>query len=157
MNELKEKRTQLGLTQLQVANACGVSRRTYQTYEETETINSTYSELLQKLNEMGVMDGSNYIPSIKGIKHACKELFSQKYPEIECAYLFGSYARGEATGKSDIDILVICPPMGMKFYGISVDLAELIHKEVDLHTHRQLLDNEQLLSEILKEGIKIYG
>ena len=38
------------------------------------------------------------------IRNVCKTLFSEKYPEIECAYLFGSYARGEATRNSDVDI-----------------------------------------------------
>ena len=106
---------------------------------------------------MGIMDGSNYISNIRAIKFVCRQLFKEKYPEIQCAYLFGSYARGEATGKSDIDILVVCPPMGMKFYGIAIELEEQLHKQVDLHTHRQLVNNERLLERILKEGIKIYG
>ena len=157
MNELRQKRQKLGLTQIQAANACGVSRRTYQTYEETDNPNATYDELIKKLDEMGILDGSNYISNVKYIKYTCKQLFKKKYPEIKCAYLFGSYARGEATGKSDIDILVVCQPMGMKFYGIAAELEELLHKKVDLHTHRQLVKNENFLERILKEGIKIYG
>lgn len=157
MNQLRQKRKELGLTQIQAANACGVSRRTYQTYEETNNLNATYDELIRKLDEMGVLDGSNYICSIKYIKHVCKQLFKEKYPEIECAYLFGSYTRGEATGKSDIDILVVCPPMGMKFYGIAAELEERLNKQIDLHTHRQLAKSEKFLGQILKEGIKIYG
>ena len=157
MNELRQKRKELGLTQIQAANACGVSRRTYQTYEETNSFNDTYDELIRKLDEMGIFDGSNYISNVKYIKQVCRELFSTKYPEIKCAYLFGSYARGEATGKSDIDILVVCPPIGMKFYGIAAELEEQLFKEVDLHTQRQLMDNESLLEDILKDGIKIYG
>ena len=157
MNELKAKRKELGLTQVQAANACGVSRRTYQTYEETERLNKAYDFLLEKLNEMGFIDGSNYIVSINGIKAACRQLFRIKYPEVECAYLFGSYARGEATGESDIDILVVCPPMGMRFFEIGADLEEMLHKQVDLHSHRQLAGGETLLAGILKEGIKIYG
>ena len=157
MNQLKQKRKELGLTQIQAANACGVSRRTYQTYEETNNPNATYDELINKLNEMGILDGSNYISNVKYIKNVCRQLFKEKYPEIKCAYLFGSYARGEATGKSDIDILVVCPPMGMKFYGIASELEEQLHKQVDLHTHRQLVNNEKFLEQILKEGIKIYG
>ena len=157
MNELRQKRKELGLTQEQAAKACGVSRRTYQTYEETNNLNATYDELIRKLDEMGILDGSNYISNVKYIKNVCRHLFKEKYPEIECAYLFGSYARGEATGKSDIDILVVCPPMGMKFYGIAAELEERLHKQIDLHTHRQLVKSEKFLEQILKEGIKIYG
>ena len=157
MNELRQRRKELGLTQIQAANACGVSRRTYQTYEETSILNDTYDLLLKKLDEIGVLDGSNYISNVKYIKLVCRRLFKEKYPEVSCAYLFGSYARGEATGKSDIDILVVCPPMGIKFYGIATELEEQLHKRIDLHTHRQIKNNEKLLERILKEGIKIYG
>ncbi len=156
MNELKQKRKKLGLTQAQAAEACGVSRRTYQTYEEQEVVNKTFEELRQKLNDLGVLDNSNYVLSLKYIKKICTEVFATMFPEVKAAYLFGSYARGEATGKSDIDILVVCPPMGMKFYGIAADLEEKLHKQVDLHTHRQLIRNEVFAEEVLKDGIKIY-
>ena len=157
MNELKEKRKELGLTQIQAALSCGVSRRTYQSYEENENRNSTYDELYQKLSELGLLDGSNFVANVRHIKRVCNEVLSKDYPEVQAAYLFGSYARGEATGKSDIDLLIVCPPMGMKFYKIAADLKEQLHKNIDLHTHRQLVNNEQFLENVLKDGIKIYG
>ena len=157
MNQLQQKRKELGITQIQAARACGVSRRTYQTYEETKTINSTFKELVKKLEEMGIMDGSNYSCSVQGIKYVCRKLFKEKYPEVQAAYLFGSYARGEANGHSDIDILVVCPPMGMKFYGMAAELEQELHKEVDVHTHRQLVNNAQFAEQVLIDGIKIYG
>lgn len=158
MNELRQKRKELGITQIQAANACGVSRRTYQTYEEGNILNETYNELVKKLNEMGIFDGSNYISNVKYIKHVCNQLFKEKYPEIKCAYLYGSYARGEATGKSDIDILLVLDkPLGMKFYGIAEVLEEQLHKKVDIQSYEQLLDNASMLKDILVEGIKIYG
>ena len=129
MNEIRRKRKDLNITQLQAANACGVSLRTYQTYEETNNLNATYNELLKKLDEMGILDGSNYIVSVRYIKQVCRELFPKEYPEIKCAYLYGSYARGEATGKSDIDILVVLDkPMGIKYFGIGDDLEKILHK-----------------------------
>ena len=158
MNELRRKRKELNITQLQAANACGVSLRTYQTYEETENVNNTYTGLLKKLDEMGILDGSNHITSVRYIKHVCRTMFTEKYPEIECAYLYGSYARGEATGKSDIDILVIIDkPMGIRYFGIAADLEEQLHKKVDLQSYEQLLDNAPMLKDILVEGIKVYG
>lgn len=48
MNELRRKRKELGLTQIEAANACGVSRRTYQTYEEGNLFNDTFDELIKK-------------------------------------------------------------------------------------------------------------
>ena len=155
MNELKKKRKELGITQIQAANACGVSRRTYQTYEETDNNNDTFKELMSKLEEMGILDGSNYILNIKYIKFVCKQVLV-KYPEVKCAYLFGSYARGEATGKSDVDIMVVCHDMGLEFFKIAPDLEDLLHKQVDIHTHEALINNQQLLEDILMEGVKIY-
>ena len=157
MNALKVKRKELGLTQVQAANACGVSRRTYQTYEEANINNATFDELLRQLNELGSLDGNNQILSIKNIKIVCRKLFKEKYPEVMCAYLFGSYARGQATRESDIDILVVCPPMGMRFYGIAGELENILNKTIDLHSHRQLQKNEHMLEQILEDGIKIYG
>ena len=151
MNELRQKRKQLGLTQIEAARACGVSRRTYQTYEEQQILNATYEELCKRLE-----DGGNYICNVKYIKHVCNEVFTTMYPKVKAAYLFGSYARGEATGKSDIDILVVSEPMGMEFYGMVADLEEKLHKQVDLHTHKQLIRNEVFAEEVLKDGIKIY-
>ena len=156
MNELRQKRKELGLTQIQAANACGVSRRTYQTYEETDIHNATCEYILNKFKEMGVVDGSNVVYNIRQIRNICKEVFSN-YPEVECAYLFGSYARGEATQKSDIDMIVVCPASGFRFFGMINALEESFHKEVDVHTHHQLIRNEVLMEEVLKEGIKIYG
>ena len=157
MNELRKKRKELEITQLQAAHACGVSLRTYQTYEETNNFNATFNELYRKLNEMGILDGSNIILGIGKIKKVCRQFFKEKYPEIQCAYLFGSYARKEATSKSDIDILVVCPPMGMRFYQMAGELEEILNKKVDLQTHRQIIDNATLIKDILVEGIKIYG
>ena len=158
MNELARKRKTLGITQLQAANACGVCLRTYQTYEETTKTNQTYNSLMQKLDEIGVLDGTNHIASVRRIKFTCRRLFKDKYPEIQTAFLYGSYARGEATGRSDIDILVVLnKPMGLRFFAIAEELKELLHKEVDIQSYEQLLGNAPMLKDILVEGIKIYG
>ena len=156
MNELKQRRKELGLTQIQAAQLCGVSRRTYQTYEEQPNINKVYDELLNKLKETGILDGTNYVLNIKFIKEVCNKVFKEKYPEVETAILFGSYARGEARGDSDVDIIAVCPTMGMRFFGIASELKDSLHKEVDLHSFEQLTKNERFLREIINDGIRIY-
>ena len=152
-NILRQKRKELGLTQEQAAKACGVSRRTYQTYEETNIVNTTLDKLLEQIEELYNPD--NIVYNVKTIKNICRTIFVH-YPGVECAYLYGSYARGEATGKSDIDILVVCHGMGLKFFSMSADLEDALHKEVDLQTHEQIGDNADFLENILVEGIKIY-
>ena len=149
MNELRRKRNEMGITQVEAANICGVSRRTYQYYEE-EAANKVLDELLASL-----IKSEDEFLNIKKIKDKCEAVF-KKYPEVKCAYLYGSYARKQATRKSDVDILVVCPPLGMKFYGLAAELEKELKRDVDLQTHRQILENAEFLEIILSEGIKIY-
>ena len=54
---------------------------------------------------------------------------------IKKAYLFGSYARNEATKDSDLDILVELDhtqPIGMKFFTYQFELEDILHRKVDL-------------------------
>lgn len=51
------------------------------------------------------------------------------------AYLFGSYARGEADRRSDVDILVeldYSQKIGMSFFVWHMELADLLKKKVDV-------------------------
>ena len=57
------------------------------------------------------------------------------------AWLFGSFARGEETANSDVDILVVLDhsqPVGLEFFGMYEDLKELLGRNVDLVTERSL-------------------
>ena len=57
------------------------------------------------------------------------------------AWLFGSFARGEETPLSDVDIIVILDPsqhVGLKFFGMCNDLEKLLDRSVDLVTERSL-------------------
>jgi len=70
------------------------------------------------------------------------------------AWLFGSFARGEETDSSDVDILII-PDVGVglfKLSGMSLDLQALLQLPVDLVTEKGLLpfarpsvDNDKIL------------
>lgn len=57
-------------------------------------------------------------------------------------YLFGSYARGEATEESDVDLLVDAENVkGLVAYcGLIDDLEKALEKELDLVTLRGLYD-----------------
>ena len=59
------------------------------------------------------------------------------------AWLFGSFARGEETPLSDVDILVVLDhsqPIGLKFFGMWNDLEQLLGRPVDLVTEGSLAD-----------------
>ena len=59
------------------------------------------------------------------------------------AWLFGSFARGEETPLSDVDIIVLLDhskPVGLKFFGMWNDLEQLLDRKVDLVTESSLAD-----------------
>lgn len=59
-------------------------------------------------------------------------------------YLFGSYARGEATEDSDIDLLVDARNVrGFKFGGLYGDLEEALQKGLDLVTMNGLYNKNR--------------
>lgn len=72
------------------------------------------------------------IYSVGEIKELSRSIF-EGHGFVKKAYLFGSYSRGEATEKSDIDVFVdIAYPVGLKFFGLSVYLEEVFGKRVDV-------------------------
>lgn len=63
---------------------------------------------------------------------------AEKYG-IDTVWLFGSYARGEATADSDVDLLVNYKQgLGLKFVGFVCDLED------DLGVHVDVLTNDGL-------------
>ena len=80
----------------------------------------------------------------------------KKY-RAEYAILFGSYARGEATEESDIDIIIVG---GKNFSALDVlafgeELRELTNKKVDAFELREVEKNTEFYQNILREGVKI--
>jgi len=65
---------------------------------------------------------------------------------LPAVYIFGSYARGEATEDSDVDILVQLKGsmvFGWMIGGLYEDLKEALGKEIDLMTIEMLNDPEE--------------
>lgn len=72
-------------------------------------------------------------------------------------YLFGSYARGEATGISDIDLVVnFSEPTSLFTYAeIIDDLENLFGKKVDIVSHNSA--DPRLLYQIIDEEVLMYA
>lgn len=73
------------------------------------------------------------------------------------AWLFGSYARGEETEDSDIDILVEFVkeiPLGLKYFHIVNELQSLCRKKIDL-VEEDMLDS-RLIEYVNNDRILIY-
>lgn len=83
---------------------------------------------------------------------------------IESIVLFGSYARGEATAKSDIDLLISYKKLTGAFAlgGVYAELEEVLGKPVDVVSEKALtadyadMHARALLDEIRREGVVIY-
>ncbi len=61
---------------------------------------------------------------------------------IETVWLFGSYARGEATEDSDVDLLVDYKSgLGLKFVGFVCDLEDVLGVHVDALTNCGLYES----------------
>ncbi len=68
--------------------------------------------------------------------------------------MFGSYARGEQTSESDIDLLVeLKAPLGLKFFKLEKFLEKIFSKKVDLGTLDGL--KPAIKDSVLKEAIKL--
>lgn len=75
---------------------------------------------------------------------------------VEKASFFGSFVRGDANNKSDIDILIE-PARGTTLFdmaGMQIDLQNNLKKPVDLVTYNSI--NPRLKSYILKDEKVIY-
>lgn len=156
MPTLKELRISKGLTQEKASILLGVSLRSYKSYENDLTKIGTikYNYMLEQLDKYISIDEEHGILTIDEIKKACKyvlEEYSVKY-----CILFGSYAKGKANEKSDVDLLVSTDITGLRFFGIAERLRNALHKKVDLLDLKQLSNNQNLLDEILKDGIRVY-
>ena len=157
MTELKTRRLEKKLTQREVSKRIGISLRSYIMYENDESKEDTpkYRFLLQELDKINPLDESNGILSLEDIKRVCADIFTSC--QIDFCYLFGSYAKGHATGESDVDLLVSTETTGLRYFEMTERLRQGLHKKVDLLDLKQLLNNEELLREVMKWGIRIYG
>ena len=153
---LKELRQSKNLTQAQVAALLNISLRSYKQYENEKEKEGSfkYRYIYSELSKYGFVDEEHGILSLDDIKKIVSQVLSQH--EVEYCYLFGSYARGEAEERSDVDLVVATDITGMDFFGLCEYLREALHKKVDLLNLAQLNNNKQLLYEVLKDGVKIY-
>ena len=78
------------------------------------------------------------LEAILGKLRAYKPELQRKYP-ISRLGLFGSYARGEATENSDIDVAVeFNGPMGLNFVAMANEIEDLFGTKVDVVPKRSI-------------------
>ncbi len=79
------------------------------------------------------------------IKHGIKKIL-----------VFGSYARNEATPKSDLDLIVEFPEGTslLDHVGIEIELSEALNMKIDLLSQNGI--SPYIKNQVLKEAIVIY-
>jgi predicted nucleotidyltransferase len=88
-------------------------------------------------------------------------LIKEKFPDIESAYLFGSYAKGKSTDDSDIDIALIFTNLDdSSRFDVQVQLmllAAKIDSRIEPHpiSHDDFNSGNPFVVEIKKTGIKL--
>ena len=75
----------------------------------------------------------------------------------DAIYVFGSYARGEATAASDIDVIVVG---GANFrardiFAFGEELRQRTQKDVDAFEIREVNTGTPFYESIMREGVKI--
>jgi len=95
------------------------------------------------------------IKKIEAIKKIIPKIIKiLKKNKIKRVGIFGSYARGEQTKDSDIDILIQpAKNMGFEFAGLEIQLSEKLKKKVDLVSYNGL--SPYLKNKILSQEIRI--
>ena len=156
---LLELRKQYELSQLAVANLLNMPVRTYVRYEkDTRYGNKLKRNMMEKIiiDKCEITETKGLL-SLDKIKALVSEILESKYKDtVEFCYLFGSYAKGYATEKSDVDLCVSTSLKGLDVLGLMEDIRNVLHKNVDLVRFNALEKNLTLLSEIMKDGIRIY-
>ena len=157
--ELKDYRTQVGITIKEASLISGVPVRTYIRYENDNSYGNVLKrkQILLILRKKFDITEDNGILSIDRIKECVEEVFSSYKEQISFCYLFGSYAKGYASDSSDVDLCVSTSLTGLSYVGLIEELRQKLCKKIDLIRLNDLSDNFELLSEIMKDGVKIYG
>lgn len=99
-------------------------------------------------------EGTKRVLTLKEIRE--KVIPLAKKHGVGNLYLFGSYARGEATQTSDVDFHVDPgEAQGLKFFGFQDELEEALGKKVDLISTSSM--DEQFRKEIRPDEILLYA
>ena len=157
---LKEIRKALNLSQVEASSIIGIPVRTFRRYELDETHGSSLmrQNFINILKEKCGISENKGLLSVDVIREGLKTLFDNRYKGmIDFCYLFGSYAKGYATEVSDVDLCISSNLTGMKIAGLAEAIRDVLHKKIDLIRFDSLKNNLELVSEIMKDGVKVYG
>lgn len=93
--------------------------------------------------------------SLDEIKSIVKELLERYHAEY--ALLFGSYARGDATPESDVDVIIVGGKdfVPRNIFALAEDLREMTGRSADVFEMREVNIGTPFYDSVMKEGIRI--
>jgi predicted nucleotidyltransferase len=93
---------------------------------------------------------------IDDIKQKLRPVFESA--PVYRAILFGSYAKGQATEQSDVDIVIDGRGelRGLRFYGVLDGVTSALSKNIDLIELSEIKEGSPILDEISTRGIVLY-
>ena len=94
------------------------------------------------------------VTNVSEVKSALTPVFDQYH--ISPAILFGSVAKGTATKKSDLDLLVKSNLRGLKFVGFMEAIRQATGMPVDVFDVSHIEQGSLIDQEIQATGVKIY-
>ena len=155
---LIETRKEFGLSQQAAANIARMPLRSYVRYEGDNEYGSVLKrEAIIKaiIAECEITEDKGVL-SLDQIMKGVRNVLEKDYKEsVSLCYLFGSYAKGYASDKSDVDLCVSTSLTGLDYAGLAEDLHRELHKTIELVRLNNA--SKELIYEIMKDGIKVYG
>ncbi len=94
------------------------------------------------------------MPGIQEIQRQLTPVFAAY--GVHSAILFGSFAKGTATERSDVDLLVDSGLRGLRFVGLMEAVHEALSLPVDLMDVSHIETDSRIDREIRATGVKIY-
>ena len=93
--------------------------------------------------------------TMAGLKAALRILLARY--NAECAIVFGSYARGDATPDSDLDVIIVGGKdfVPRNIFALAEDLRELIGRDADVFEIREVNVGTPFYESVMREGVRI--
>ena len=160
-NPLKVLRTNTGFTQEEIAHITGIPVKTIRNWEQNIrkpsewTMNLVIDRILREKNEnLQIVDENSGVISFLSIKKKIEEVVNDY--SVNRVYLFGSYAKGEASEKSDIDLFMESDLHGLEYYKLIEKLRVKLNKKVEVLSNLTIDTSSKIDYEIKSTGIMIY-
>ena len=95
------------------------------------------------------------IYSVNELRNTLRPVFEQY--GVRSAVLFGSYAKGKASTRSDVDLLVDSGLRGLAFFGLLEGVSSALTVPVDMIDVTQIEKDSEIDREIQRSGVRIFG